>query len=72
MVPIGPQDDGEFPNHLVIHTQGRLNVPLLDILLSQEGAPPVFQLHEDPEPAPLPEVSPVIDPPMDFPLAYGA
>lgn len=46
ITPISPQDDEEFPNHLIIHTQGRLNVPLLDILLPQEGAPPVFQLHE--------------------------
>ena len=64
IAPIGPQKDQEFPNHLVFHTQGRPNVPLLDILLPQEGAPPIVQMHEQFDPAPLLEVSQVIDPLM--------
>lgn len=66
IAPIYPQDDEEPSNHFVIHTQGRLNVPLLDILLPQEGAPLIIHLHEQPEPSSLPEVSQVIYPSIDF------
>jgi len=66
IAPIGLQNDEEPSNHFVIHTQGRLNVPLLDMLLPQEGAPLIIHLLKQLEPAPLPKVSCVFDPSITF------
>ena len=61
--PIIPQDETNSPNHLIGDNLEMTNVPLIDILLPQEGAPPIIQ-HRKFNLAPPLDVSQAIEPPM--------
>eukprot|EP01018_Ginkgo_biloba_P007576 Gb_07142 [translate_table: standard] len=61
--PIIPQDETDSPDHLAADELEMTNVPLLDILLPQEGAPPIIQRRQF-NPAPLLDVPQAMEPPM--------
>lgn len=63
MTPIISQDEIYSPDHLVDDELETTNVPLLDILLPQEGAPPIIQRRQFNHAPPL-DVPQAMEPPM--------
>ena len=53
----------DSPNHLVTDELEMTNVPLIDILLPQEGAPPIIQRRQFNRAPPL-DVPQAMEPPM--------